>query len=304
MNGRRLALMQILDSRKKYTARELAERFGVSMRTIQRDLDYLQTIGLPLYAEVGAGGGYRALPNRLMPPLALNQTEALGLFMLLQLLDIVPDFPYGEIRSHLADHYYRSLPSDTKDLIDRIGDYLAFKQRASAVPAPNTTIILEAAMNKSELSFDYAAASGMKTTQAFPLGLYYEQNCWYVPALRGERTLLYRADRMHNASMLETTLPDLPTLKDWLKQEDQRESERVLLQFTPFGGRSAQTDPDFAGMSGDRWEGAVPVQEFPFFARKLLRFGPEVRVVQPAALRKLVAGLLRQAAEQYSIEAE
>nr|WP_148927961.1 WYL domain-containing protein [Paenibacillus methanolicus] len=300
MNGRRLALMQILDSRKKYTARELAERFGVSMRTIQRDLDYLQTIGVPLYAEVGAGGGYRALPNRLMPPLQLNQSEALGLFMLLQLLELVPDFPYGEIRSHLADHYYSSLPLDTKEQIDRIGDHLAFIQRAAVIPAPWTTLILEAAMEKRRLSFDYSSSGGIKITQAFPLGLYYEQGCWYVPALKDERTLLYRADRMHNVCKLDATLPELQTMKEWMKQEDDRERVQVSLQFTPFGARVAQTDPDYDLITDDRWEGLVPHQELPFLARKLLRFGPEVRVLQPPALRSLVAGLLRQAAEQYA----
>ncbi|MFB9329076.1 helix-turn-helix transcriptional regulator [Paenibacillus aurantiacus] len=302
MNGRRLALMQIMDSRKKFTARELAERFGVSVRTIQRDLDYLQSIGMPLYTEVGAGGGYRALPNRLMPPLQLNQFEAVGLFMLLRLLEFVPDSPYGEIRSHLADHYYGSLPSDTKDQIDRISDHLTFMQRASIVMAPYTTLILEAAMEKRELSFAYASTGGMKTTQAFPLGLYYEQGCWYVPALRGERTLLYRADRMHEVRKLERTLPELQTLTDWMNQEDRRERVGVTLQFTPFGGRIAQNDPDFAEMTEDRWEGMVPIEEIPFMARKLLRFGPEVLVVQPPALRRLVAESLRQAADQYANE--
>lgn len=59
MNQRRLAMMRLMDSRHKFTARELAERFEVSVRTIQRDLDALQTMGFPLYTEVGVNGGYR-----------------------------------------------------------------------------------------------------------------------------------------------------------------------------------------------------------------------------------------------------
>lgn len=102
MNERRIAMMQIIDSRKKFTARELAERFGVSVRTIQRDLDYLQQIGFPLYTEQGPHGGYRALPNRILPPLQLNQTEALGLFLSLQVLEKISDFPFSAVRSHLS----------------------------------------------------------------------------------------------------------------------------------------------------------------------------------------------------------
>lgn len=57
MINRRLEIMRTLDSRTKFTARQLAERFGVSLRTIQRDLDYLQQMGVPLYSEVGIHGG-------------------------------------------------------------------------------------------------------------------------------------------------------------------------------------------------------------------------------------------------------
>lgn len=59
MNNRKLALMRLMDSRKKFTARELAERFQVSIRTIQRDLNDLQELGFPLYTEVGVNGGDR-----------------------------------------------------------------------------------------------------------------------------------------------------------------------------------------------------------------------------------------------------
>ncbi|EBD8094960.1 HTH domain-containing protein, partial [Salmonella enterica] len=76
MNNRKLALMRLMDSRKKFTARELAERFQVSIRTIQRDLNDLQELGFPLYTEVGVNGGYRVLPNRILPPLQLTQHEA------------------------------------------------------------------------------------------------------------------------------------------------------------------------------------------------------------------------------------
>ena len=83
----------MLDSRKKFTARELAERFHVSMRTIQRDLDHLQQMGFPLYAEVGANGGYRVLPNRILPPLQLTEHEAFGLFMMIEYLETYPTSP-------------------------------------------------------------------------------------------------------------------------------------------------------------------------------------------------------------------
>ena len=55
---RLIELMMTVNAKRKFTARELAEEFNVSYRTILRDLDELSELGVPLYSEVGADGGY------------------------------------------------------------------------------------------------------------------------------------------------------------------------------------------------------------------------------------------------------
>ena len=229
MNSRRLAIMRLIDARRKFTARELAERFGVSIRTIQRDLDELQRIGFPLYSEAGARGGYRALPNRLLPPLQLNMNEALGLFLMLEQLERTPDFPYGAARAHLAEEYYGSLPPDARDRIDRLRAHLAFRTRGAPPGKPGreaardesaTTAILEAAADKRAIAFDYRSASGMKRVEAaFPIGLYLENGFWYMPAMKNGRALLYRVDRMRHVAPLDLVDASVPALREWLEAE-------------------------------------------------------------------------------------
>ncbi|MCG7409212.1 WYL domain-containing protein [Paenibacillus sp. ACRRX] len=301
MNNRRLMIMRLLDSRKKCTARELAERFQVSIRTIQRDLDYLQQIGVPLYTEVGVNGGYRVLPNRILPPLQLNQQEALGLYMMFEYLEQVPDFPYGSIRAQLAEHYFVSLPSDVQDMIIRMRQHITFLQHHSVQQEtePITTQILGAAVEKTAIEFMYAARSGMKLVRVYPLGIYYENGYWYMPAKKQERILLYRVDRMKQLNVFDQSNNGLPTLKEWLISNDERESVEVVLRFTDFGERLAVSDPLFTHVQHKEWRGQVSPDEFPFVARRLLSYGPEVKVITPPQLQTLIVEMLELNLGQY-----
>ncbi|TQR97507.1 helix-turn-helix transcriptional regulator [Paenibacillus ottowii] len=304
MNERRIALMRILDSRKKYTARELAERFGVSIRTIQRDLDYLQQTGLPLYTETGPHGGYRALPNRLLPPLHLARDEALGLFLMLQLLENIPDIPFGSVRRHLSEHYYAELPQDVQGNINQLKDYISFRMMPTHVDAPHTSPILEAALNKRRVNMHYRSASGAKWTQVYPIGLYFDHGYWYMPAHSRDRIILYRSDRVINITMLDETLDSLPTLQEWLASEDSRVGIPSKIRFTALGARLAESDALFHNVShqeglGQEWQGHIPVEEFRYVSRLLLKYGPEAEVVYPKELRTLVRELLQDSLNPY-----
>jgi predicted DNA-binding transcriptional regulator YafY len=291
--------MRLLDSRKKFTARELADRFGVSVRTIQRDLDYLQRMGVPLYTEVGAHGGYRVLPNRILPPLQLTQHEALGLFMMMEYLENVPDFPFGSIRGQLAEQYFSSLPDDVQDLITRMRRHITFLEHHSVQPEPLTTQILSAAVEKREIAFRYKSRSGMKHVHVYPLGVYYERGYWYMPAKGDERVLLYRVDRMQELRMLEKSDASVPALKDWMNAKEERESVEVTLRFTEFGARLAESDVLFKGVRGNEWRGQIPLKELPFTARRLLSYGPEVKVIAPGQLQQLLVEMLESSLDQY-----
>ncbi|MCR8642808.1 WYL domain-containing protein [Paenibacillus sp. N1-5-1-14] len=299
MNNRRLAIMQMMDSRKKFTARELAERFEVSIRTIQRDLDYLQQMGFPLYTDLGKLGGYRVMPNRILPPLQLNQNEAFGLFLMIQYLEKIHDFPFESIRSHLAEQYYAGLPTDVQESIDRMKKHIGFMHNQVSEPAPLTTHILQAAMDKREVSYMYRSQSGLKRTQAYPLGIYYENGFWYMPAQRGEKVILYRVDRMSEIEVLEQVDASIPTLQEWFKKTDERESVEVVLQFTDTGARIAQSDPLLQGIRSKQWHGSSPIEELPFLSRRLLKYGVDVKVIAPIELREMVVKLLRESIQQY-----
>ncbi len=68
-------MVYILLDKKKITAGELAEHFGVSRRTICRDIDTLSTAGIPVYTEKGKGGGISLLPNFILNKSILSEGE-------------------------------------------------------------------------------------------------------------------------------------------------------------------------------------------------------------------------------------
>jgi len=84
---RLLGILMQLINKEKVTAKELADHFEVSVRTIQRDMDTLNMAGIPLYADVGKNGGYALLDNYKLNKSFLSKSEANILVKFLEDLD-------------------------------------------------------------------------------------------------------------------------------------------------------------------------------------------------------------------------
>ncbi|ADB35965.1 Helix-turn-helix type 11 domain protein [Kribbella flavida DSM 17836] len=76
--GRLLRLLSLLQSRREWSGAELAERLGVTDRTIRRDMDRLRALDYPVTGTTGTAGGYRLGSGRNMPPLVLSDEEAVA----------------------------------------------------------------------------------------------------------------------------------------------------------------------------------------------------------------------------------
>jgi len=77
-SGRLLTMLSLLQARRDWTGGELAERLGVTLRTVRRDVDRLRDLGYPVTATPGAAGGYRLEAGAAMPPLLLDDDEAVA----------------------------------------------------------------------------------------------------------------------------------------------------------------------------------------------------------------------------------
>src|SRR3954466_14658928 len=77
-SARLLALLSLLQQRREWSGPELAGRLEVGPRTIRRDVEKLRALGYPIEAAPGIAGGYRLGPGAQMPPLLLDDAEAVA----------------------------------------------------------------------------------------------------------------------------------------------------------------------------------------------------------------------------------
>lgn len=83
-SSRLLSLLSLLQSRRDWPGEVLADRLGVSPRTVRRDVDRLRELGYPVHAAKGPDGGYRLEAGTQMPPLLLDDEQAVALVVALQ----------------------------------------------------------------------------------------------------------------------------------------------------------------------------------------------------------------------------
>ncbi|MFH7336751.1 helix-turn-helix transcriptional regulator [Streptomyces sp. KHY 26] len=77
--ARLLQLLSLLQTPREWPGGELADRLGVSRRTVRRDIDRLRELGYPVEATRGSDGGYRLVAGKAMPPLVLDDEEAVAI---------------------------------------------------------------------------------------------------------------------------------------------------------------------------------------------------------------------------------
>ncbi len=123
--SRLFALAEALRARRTgVTAQELADRFGVTLRTISRDLEALQDAGMPIRADRGRGGGYALDKNYQLPPVNFTAREAALLIALsrLALEHRLMPFPktvesaVDKVRAALSTSAQRELLALVRDL--------------------------------------------------------------------------------------------------------------------------------------------------------------------------------------------
>src|SRR3954463_4130267 len=83
-SSRTLRLLSLLQTHRYWPGGELARRLEVSVRTLRRDVDRLRELGYPVAAQRGVEGGYQLAPGAALPPLVVDDEEALALALGLQ----------------------------------------------------------------------------------------------------------------------------------------------------------------------------------------------------------------------------
>jgi predicted DNA-binding transcriptional regulator YafY len=179
-----LRLLGLLQARRQWPGPELAARLGVSVRTLRRDIDQLRDLGYPVDAARGVDGGYQLAPGAVLPPLLLDDDEAVAIAVGMRAAaqGVVPGVEEPAVRAlaKLVQVLPPRLRRRVEDLRAATGDAAWTPAAASAVPAvlPDVLIALASACRDSEqLEFDYTARTGSDSHRSV-------EPHWLVPLLR------------------------------------------------------------------------------------------------------------------------
>jgi predicted DNA-binding transcriptional regulator YafY len=309
---RLIELMMTVNARRKFTARELAEEFGVSYRTILRDLDELSAIGVPLYSEVGADGGYYVLNERMLPPVLLRESEAVALYFAFQSLKFFGSLPFETETGYVLKKFYQNLSPDAKVRIDTMKDRIVFWSPNRVQPADYLEIILNAAVEQSALSIHYDSWQGVRERIIQPIGLYSYNGFWYCPAycfLRKD-VRLFRADRIKKAVKTETEMQDLVyrSVMDWIELSEKEIAEPITfsVELTKEGVRRAMSELDLERIVNERENGTgwikaeIPKSELYYFVDLIWIFGNEAFILEPSEAITYMKQRLKVLTEKYN----
>ncbi|MFI7501271.1 helix-turn-helix transcriptional regulator [Streptomyces sp. NPDC049687] len=216
--ARLLQLLSLLQTPREWPGGELSERLGVSRRTVRRDIDRLRELGYPVQASKGADGGYRLVAGKAMPPLVLDDEEAVAIAVGLRA-------GAGHALAGVDEASVRALAKLEQVLPTRLRHRVATLQAATtpltsgdgASIAPETlTVMASTVAGRERLRFAYQAKDGTESRRLTePYQLVSTGRRWYLVAYDLDRAdwRTFRVDRVREPFATGARFPprELPT---------------------------------------------------------------------------------------------
>ncbi len=193
-------LLSLLQTRSEWSGSELAQRLEVSPRTIRYDIDELRGLGYPIQATMGAIGGYRLGAGGTLPPLLLDDEEAVAVAVGLRTAAGGAVTGIEETSVRALAKLEQVLPSRLRSRVNALHSHTTPITAAGApVDAETLTTISAACRDRHRLRFDYRTHAGDdQVRDVEPYRLVHMNRRWYLVAwdVRQQDWRTFRADRM------------------------------------------------------------------------------------------------------------
>jgi len=199
-SARLLRLLSLLQSRRDWTSTELATRLGVTTRTVRNDVDRLRELGYPVDGRPGVAGGYRLGAGGALPPLLLDDEEAVAVAVGLRTAASGSIAGIEETSVRALTKLQQVLPARLRHRVS------AFQSHALPMPSSGPrvdpdvlTVIAGACRDHEVLRFDYRAHSGTASRRSVePYRLVNDRRRWYLVAWDAGRDdwRTFRVDRI------------------------------------------------------------------------------------------------------------
>ncbi|GAA1116432.1 helix-turn-helix transcriptional regulator [Nocardiopsis composta] len=199
-SARLLRLLSLLQTPREWTGAELAERLGTTPRTVRRDIDRLRGLGYPVHGTRGTAGGYRLEAGAAVPPLLLDDDEAVAVALSLRTAEGGAVAGVEEAAPRALAKLERVLPSRLRRRVAALaGAAVVLPQRGPAADPGVLALLASACAAGEALRFGYRSRSGATTRRLVePHRLVAAGRRWYLVAFDTDRAdwRTFRADRV------------------------------------------------------------------------------------------------------------
>lgn len=303
--ARVLQLLGLLQSRAIWTGPELAERLGVTTRSVRRDVERLRQLGYPVRASTGVGGGYQLGAGGKLPPLLLDPEEAVAVTVSLRLAA-------GGSVTGVEDSALRALakldqvlPAALRGEVEAISHAVAVVEGVNVpVDARLLSTVARACRDRVLLDFAYLARDGAASTRRVePYRVVAMGRRWYLLAWDTGRSdwRSFRLDRVQVASVHATTFRfvarESPDPVDYVRDSVLRSPYRYVARLRLHAALDdvATRVPQNAGRLTDLGDGTCELETgaetLDYLAIQTLWLGVPFEVLEPPELRGKVREL-------------
>lgn len=258
-----LRLLSLLQSRAEWSGPELATRLGVTIRTVRRDVDRLRSLGYPVMSTQGPTGGYRLGAGRSLPPLLLDDEEAVAVAVSLRLAGGGTVAGTGEAALRALAKLDQVMPPGLRSEVRAVQQATAvLPGGAVEVDGEVLLVLARACRDAVQVRFGYAARDGSLTERRVePQRLVATGRRWYLMGwdLDREDWRTFRLDRMREvaATTWRTSGREHPDPVDFVQRavstsayrfhatvRVQASAEEVRSRVTPASATVTATGPD------------------------------------------------------------
>lgn len=296
VNNRLFEIVYILLQKKKVTAKELAEKFEVSTRTIYRDVETLSRANVPIYATQGKDGGIALLDRFVLNKTILSEEEQNQILFALQSMKNVSGQDERGVLEKLSTLFNKAVNDWIKI------DFSSWKK--DAAQEARFEMIKKAILNKSRIEFLYYNSNGEESKRIVePLQIWFKDKSWYMMSYckLKEDYRIFKIARMKEIKMLrehfERNLPK--------EQKDEKRNFKIIslkLEISKAMAYRVYDEFENEGIGKNKNGDFVVKAEYPeneWVWNYVLSFGEYAKVLSPKRAREIIKGKLKKSLEKY-----
>lgn len=295
--NRLFEIVYILLNKNYITAKELAEHFEVSVRTIYRDIDILCQSGIPIYTSKGKGGGIGLLDNFVLNKSVLSKQEQEEIISALQGLNATS---YPDL-THVLSKMSNLFGTEQNNWIEVDFSDWSFSQKEKF------NLIKTAILHKKVLEFDYYSSYGEKTTRCVePLQLWFKDKTWYLKAYcrRKSDVRIFKLNRIKDLKLTDETFNRNMDIKTQTIQYDLPQINTVEIKMEISGTQAYRVYDEFMEHQVEKKKDGSFLVTFSYPEDEwvygyIMSFGSYGEVLEPEHIRKIIKDRLQSALEKY-----